>query len=459
VSEGGGAKRQARVLKGFRDHLPEQMILRQRIIAIVRDVFELHGFEPLDTPAIEHLDVLTGKAGENEKLMYHFADAGGRPVGLRYDLTVPLARVVAMHQNEIVLPFKRYHIAPVWRADNPQRGKTREFWQCDADIAGSASILADAEVIAIMAEALEAIGFPEFTIRISHRRLLESLGLAAGVDPEQAGALYRAVDKLDKIGPDGVSRELAAAGLTAPQVGTVMALITRQGDSLALLSELRGELGKIAVAMQALDELEQLFGLLPDFGVAPNRYALDLTLARGLDYYTGPIFEATVTEPKIGSVGGAGRYDELVGAFSGRVIPATGMSLGLERIIEVVREHGLMAAPSSVAQVALVIFPETTGAGARLASTLRHAGLRVDLSLQPRRSVGEQLKLADRKGIPLAVILGSSEIEAGTATVKDLRSGAQESVPAAELAMALQTRLGTIETSELAATARDTGAR
>ena len=157
---GGGGKRQARVLKGFRDYLPEQMILRQRIIAIFRDIFERHGFEPLDTPALEYLDVLTGKAGENEKLMYRFEDAGGREVGLRYDLTVPLARVVAMHQNDLVLPFKRYHIAPVWRAENPQRGRFREFWQCDADIAGSASPLADAEVIAIMAEALEAIGLP-----------------------------------------------------------------------------------------------------------------------------------------------------------------------------------------------------------------------------------------------------------------------------------------------------------
>jgi histidyl-tRNA synthetase len=435
------------------------MILRQRIISIVRDVFERHGFEPLDTPAIEHLDVLTGKAGENEKLMYHFEDAGGRPVGLRYDLTVPLARVVAMHQNEIVLPFKRYHIAPVWRADNPQRGKTREFWQCDADVAGSASILADAEVIAIMAEALEAIGFPEFTIRISHRRLLESLGLAAGVDPNQAGALYRAVDKLDKIGSDGVARELATAGLTAEQVETVMALITRHGDSLSLLAELRGELGEIAGAVQALDELEELFRLLPDFGVSADRYTLDLTLARGLDYYTGPVFEATVTEPRIGSVGGAGRYDELVGAFSGRKIPATGMSLGLERIIEVVREHGLVAAPASVAHVSLVVFPETVGAGARLASSLRNDGLRVDLSLQPQRSVGEQLKLADRKGVPLAVILGTSELEGGTAAVKDLRTGAQESVPAAELAATLHARLAATGGSAVSSPEATTGAR
>lgn len=432
--EGGGKKRQARVLKGFRDYLPEQMILRQRIIGIFREIFERHGFEPLDTPALEYLDVLTGKAGENEKLMYRFEDAGGREVGLRYDLTVPLARVVAMHQNELVLPFKRYHIAPVWRAENPQRGRFREFWQCDADIAGSASPLADAEVIAIMAETLEAIGIPEFTIRISHRRLLESLGRAAGVREDQATSLYRAIDKLDKIGPDGVMRELGEAGVSASQAARVLELVTKQGEPLPLLEEMRTELELVTGAAESIDELEQLFRALPDFGIAPNRYTLDLALARGLDYYTGAVFEATVTEPKVGSVGGAGRYDGLIGAFLGRPVPATGMSLGLERIIEVVRDHGLMPLPSSVAEVALVIFPDTVGAGARLASSLREQGLRVDLSLQPRRGLGDQLKLADRKGIPVAVILGSSELAAGTATIKDLRDGDQRVVALDDLA-------------------------
>ena len=441
MSGGGGNKRQARVLKGFRDYLPEQMILRQRIIEIFRDIFESHGFEPLDTPALEYLDVLTGKAGENEKLMYRFEDAGGREVGLRYDLTVPLARVVAMHQNNLVLPFKRYHIAPVWRAENPQRGRFREFWQCDADIAGSSSALADAEVIAIMAEALEGIGIPEFTIRINHRRLLESLGRAAGVHNEQAMFLYRAIDKLDKIGPDGVARELADAGVAVDHATRVLDLVTKQGEPLALLAELRAELAEVTGAIAAIDELEQIFRALPDFGIARHRYTLDLALARGLDYYTGPVFEATVTEPKVGSVGGAGRYDGLVGAFLGRPIPATGMSLGLERIIEVVREHGLMPLPTSVAHVTLIVLPETAGAGARLASSLRTQGLRVDLSLQPHRGIGDQLKLADRKGIPVAIILGSSELASGTATLKDLRAGDQSVVSLNDLGGAVKNLL------------------
>lgn len=436
-----GGKRQARVLKGFRDYLPEQMILRQRIIAIFREIFERHGFEPLDTPALEYLDVLTGKAGENEKLMYRFEDAGGREVGLRYDLTVPLARVVAMHQNDLVLPFKRYHIAPVWRAENPQRGRFREFWQCDADIAGSASPLADAEVIAIMAEALEAIGLPRFTIRISHRRLLESLGRAAGVPADLATALYRAIDKLDKIGVAGVTAELTGAGLTEEQAHRVLEMVSRQGEPLALLAELRKDLVDVEGAEQSITDLEQLFQALPDFGVSPERYVLDLTLARGLDYYTGPVFEATVTEPRVGSVGGAGRYDGLVGTFLGRTIPATGMSLGLERIIEVVREHKLLPVPASVADVAIVVFPESTGAGARLATALRERDLRVDLSLQPNRGVGDQLKQADRKGIPLAVILGSTELANGTAVLKDLRSGEQETLPLGQLAESIHDHL------------------
>ncbi|MCA9861797.1 MAG: histidine--tRNA ligase [Thermomicrobiales bacterium] len=440
-NDSGGGKRQARVLKGFRDYMPEQMILRQRIITIFRGIFEQHGFEPLDTPALEYLDVLTGKAGENEKLMYRFEDAGGRQVGLRYDLTVPLARVVAQHQHELALPFKRYHIAPVWRAENPQRGRFREFWQCDADIAGSASPIADAEVITIMAEALEAIGVPEFVIRISHRRLLESIGLAAGVPAEQATSLYRAVDKLDKIGRDGVAGEMAEAGLSPEQADRVLDLVTRTGRPAQLLEVLDDELRDVPGATEAIADMRVIFELLPAFGVAEHRFSLDLALARGLDYYTGPVFEATVTEPRVGSVGGAGRYDGLVGAFLGRSVPATGMSLGLERIIEVVREHNLLPAPTSVADVAVVAMKDTVTDGAKLAHLLREAGLRVDLSLQPQRGIGDQLKFADRRGIPLAVIVGASELAENSATIKALASGDQATLPLDEIPAAIKAQL------------------
>src|SRR5215217_2363009 len=224
------------------------MILRQRIIETFRQIFERHGFEPLDTPALEYLEVLTGKAGENEKLMYHFLDQGEREVGMRYDLTVPLARVVAMHQDELVMPFKRYHIAPVWRAEKPQRGRFREFWQCDADIAGSASMVADAEVVTIMAEALAAVGLPKFTIHISHRRLLESIGLAAGVPEAQASTIYRAVDKLDKIGRDGVHRELTNGGIDSDAADRVLTSVTMDGSPEFLLDDLTERLAAVPSA-------------------------------------------------------------------------------------------------------------------------------------------------------------------------------------------------------------------
>ncbi len=439
MSSGGG--RTARVLKGFRDFLPEQMILRSEVIGRFREVFERHGFEPLETPTIEYLEVLTGKAGENEKLMYRFADHGGREVGLRYDLTVPLARVVAMHQNHLVFPFKRYHVAPVWRADNTQRGRFREFWQCDADIAGSPSMLADAEIIAILAEALTAVGLPNVSIAVSHRRLLECVGRAAGIPDEQAVGLYRAIDKLDKIGPEGVARELSAAGIESAAAERVLALVTAPGDGAERLAALREELAGVEGAAAALEDLDQLFAALPALGVPEGIWRFDLALARGLDYYTGPVFEAVVTEPKIGSVAGGGRYDGLVGAFLGRAVPAVGVSLGLERILEVVKEYGLIDSGRTVAQVAVAVFPATVAGGAAIARDLREAGLRVDLSLQPNRGVGDQLRLADRRGIPLAVIAGENELAAGQAAVKDLRSGEQRTVALPDLAATIREML------------------
>jgi histidyl-tRNA synthetase len=416
-------------LKGFRDYMPQQMILRRRIIDIFRGIFERHGFEPLDTPALEYVEVLTGKAGENEKLMYHFEDQGGREVGLRYDLTVPLARVVAMHQDQIVLPFKRYHIAPVWRADKPQRGRFREFWQCDADIVGSASMIADAEAVSIAAEALTAVGLPNFMINISHRRLLEGIAVSSGVDERQAGSVFRAVDKLSRLGASGVLKEFVESGITEDAGRKVLDAVTRQGSPAELLSELRPRMANFAPGLKAVDELGELFAVLPGLGVNASSYRLDLSLARGIDYYTGPVYEAMVSEPNVGSVAGAGRYDGLVGNFLGREIPATGMSLGLERILEVVQEFSLLPMPPTVAQIIVPVFPDTIVESAKLASDLRNAGLRVDFSLLPNKSLGDQLKYAGRRGIPFAAIAGITELARDVVAVKNLESGEQIDVP------------------------------
>lgn len=417
------------------------MLLRRRIIEIFRDIFERHGFDPIDTPALEYSEVLTGKAGENEKLMYQFEDRGGRQVGLRYDLTVPLARYIAVHESEIVLPFKRYHIAPVWRAEKSQRGRFREFWQCDADIVGTPSMLADAESIAIAAEALQAVGLPNFVVHISHRRLLEGLALATGIGREHAGGVYRAIDKLAKIGANGVRRELVESGVADDAANRLLDAVTARGSHDALLASLRERLSRFPDAASAVEELSELFALLPSLGVPDASYTLDISLARGLDYYTGPVFEAMVKEPSVGSVVGAGRYDGLVGVFLGRPVPATGMSLGLERIIEVVKEFGLLPTPPTVAQVMVVVFPGLLGSAAEIARELRAAGLKVDLSLQPKKSVGEQLKYAGRRGIPFGVIPGEEELESGRVSVKDLRSGRQWSVPMSALHVELEAAL------------------
>ena len=428
------AKQDARVLKGFRDYVPEDMILRQKLTEIFRTVFERHGFEPIDTPTLEYLDVLTGKAGENEKLMYHFEDHGGRRVGLRYDLTVPLARFVAMHENDIVLPFKRYHIAPVWRAEKPQRGRFREFVQCDADIVGSSSMLADAEGISVLADAIHAVGLPQAVISINNRKLLEAMARLAGVPADQAGEVFRAIDKLDKIGGDGVRQELVKSGVTDASAEQVLALVTEQGESDELLDRAEKHLADIDGGPQAVQELRDLTRHLNDLGVDPGSWKIDLALARGIDYYTGPVCEAKVETPKVGSVAGAGRYDGLIGNFLGRDIPATGVSLGFERILEVVREYNLLDIPLAVADVFMVYLPDTIGEASRIVRALRGEGLRVDQSIMDNRGMGAQLKAADRRGIPFAIIPGTDELDRGEVSLKNLRSGEQTRVGISQLA-------------------------
>lgn len=420
--------RKPQILKGFRDYTPETMLLRQHIIAIFRSVFERHGYEPIDTPALEYMEILTGKAGENEKLMYHFQDHGDREVGLRYDLTVPLARFVAMHQNDIVVPFKRYHIAPVWRAENPQRGRFREFWQCDADIVGTASMLADAESISVLVDALHAVNLTSAVVSINHRKLLRALAELAGVPKDQAAVLFRAIDKLGKVGPTGVRTQLVAAGISEASANDVLELATAEGGPDELLDEADRKLEGIEGGSVAVAELRDLVSYVEQLGVPKNSWKVDLSLARGIDYYTGPVYEAIVDEPKIGSVAGAGRYDGLVGSFLGREIPATGMSLGFERILEVIKEFNLLTVPRSVADVFIPVFPETLSSTSRIARELRQQGIRTDQSVQANRSLGDQLKNATRRGIPFAVIVGSAELAHGNALLRNLRTGDQHDV-------------------------------
>lgn len=424
------ARRPAQILKGMRDFVPERMIPRQHVISILRDVFERHGFEPIDTPALEYYETLAGKYGEDEKLIYHFADHGGREIGLRYDLTVPLARFIAVHRNELTFPFKRYHIGPVWRADRPQKGRYREFWQCDADIVGTTSMLADADVVSIVIEALQAVNMPNFVVHINHRKLLESIALYAGVPSDRAGHVYRAIDKLSKIGPSGVVDELVAAGVEASVATRIVDLVSTSGPPEEILSAVATRLEGQALAREALADMDNLFNFLAALGAPSQHYEFDLALARGLEYYTGPVFETTVEEPKIGSLGGAGRYDGLVGMFSGQDLPATGMSLGLERIIDVADELGLLNLGSTVADVLVTIFDdEHITDSLAIASTLRDAGVKAETYLEEGRDLGRQLRFANRRGIPYAIIVGSDEVARGVVTVRDLASGEQSEIP------------------------------
>ncbi|HET7036701.1 MAG TPA: histidine--tRNA ligase [Thermomicrobiaceae bacterium] len=434
----GSARVKPRILQGMRDFLPGQMILRQRVMDTWRGVFERYGFAPIETPTIEYLEILTGKIGEDEKLIYHFEDHGGRPVGLRYDLTIPLARYIALHRRELNFPFKRYHIAPVFRADRPQRGRYRQFWQCDVDIVGSSSPVADAEAIMVWIAALESIHMPNFVVQINHRKLLQSLSTYAGAQPEQAQSIIRAIDKLAKIGAAGVEDEMLRHGVSDEAARRVLELVSLQGRPHDVLADLRERLAGLDEAQQGINDLEQIFSYLRDMGADPSHYTLDLALARGLDYYTGPVFEAVVEEPKIGSLGGGGRYDGLIGMFLGEEIPATGCSLGLERIVDVIEELGLLPQPEAVSKVLVTIFgDELIGASLALVEELRRGGVPAEIYLGESRQLRRQMEYANKRGIPVVAILGPDEVTNGTVMLRRMATSEQEAVPRGDAAAAV----------------------
>jgi histidyl-tRNA synthetase len=424
--------------------LPSTMIKREYVFNIVREVFHLYGFEPLQTPVLELRETLMGKYGEDaEKLIYHAQHPGGKEeVALRYDLTVPLARVVAQYPNEIALPFRRYQLAPVWRAERPQRGRYREFYQCDADIVGAPGMDADAEIISLIATALTRLGFTAFTVKINSRRLLTAIGQFAGVEGAALAELYRSIDKFDKIGADGVREELLKRGLPAEAVTRMMALITTQTD--APLDFLESAMGALPEARAAIQQLRELAGWLEAVGVPKTAYAFDFTMVRGLGYYTGPIFETIITEPNLGSITGGGRYDDLVGLFKGESVPTVGTSLGIERIIDLMDELGLYPADigGTVVQVLVTVFDDSARVeSAKLAAELRAAGIRTELYMLDR-PLGRQIGSADKKGVPLVTILGADEIAAGAVKFKRLADGYEESVQRDQAAAAVKRLLG-----------------
>jgi histidyl-tRNA synthetase len=426
-------------IKGMRDHLPEAMILRQYILNTLTAVFERYGFEPLQTPLIEYAATLEGKIGDDEKLIYRFETHGGDKVALRYDQTVPLARVVAQYQGQLLLPWRRYAIGQSYRGERPARGRYREFWQADVDIVGSDSPVADAEIVAVLTESLSELGFSGFTTQLNHRQVLGGIARVSGLDAQSAGGVYRAIDKLDKIGPDGVREELLKSGVAADAAGRILEMVLLRGPAGDVLEDLSGRLDGDERALAALENLRAIIRVLPDMGVPADAYTVSPSLARGLSYYTGVVFESVLERPPMGSLLGGGRYDELVGAFAGRPIPTVGLAFGIERLHDVMAELGLGPGVRTVAEVFVTLFdPERCGASLQLARELRADGFKVETALDPNDKLGKQFKYADRKGIPFALVLGPDELARGEVVVRDLRSGEQRSVPRETVAAVLQ---------------------
>ena len=431
--------------KGTRDFLPVEMARRNYIFDTIRSVFRAFAFEPIETPSLENLSTLMGKYGEEgDKLLFKVLNSGdfmegvdfGQDYhkvapqicerGLRYDLTVPFARFVVQHQNEISFPFKRYQIQPVWRADRPQKGRYREFYQCDADMIGSDSLLNELELVQMIDEVFRRLGI-NVTVKINNRKVLAGIAEMIGA-PERLVDITVAIDKLDKIGLDNVRAELAERGLTAEQIAALDPVFALEGSASDKIARLEALFSRTEVGQKGIVELKELFSLI---GSADPRCAveLDLTLARGLNYYTGAIFEVKARDVQIGSICGGGRYDNLTGIFGMPGVSGVGISFGADRIYDVLTE--LQAFPEGLEQAARVMFinfgPAEQAACIAIAARLRAAGVST-LIYPDAAKMKKQMDYANRKGIPFVAFVGESEMRDGTVTLKHMTDGTQETL-------------------------------
>ena len=459
--------------RGMRDFLPADVRKREYVISVIKSVYERYGFEPLETPAVENIETLMGKYGEEgNQLIFKILKRGEHEktgeadLALRYDLTVPLARVVAQYQNELPRFFKRYQIQPVWRADRPARGRFREFYQCDVDVLGSRSMVVEAELIAAASDALVALGFNDFTIRVNHRQVLTGILDQAGVPREKYDDALISLDKMDKAGAEGVARELNQRGIVDESAVKLMRFFEglagaqhaadlidageansgRAAYNADVLGRLVEFIGAHEIGASGVDELRQMLQFAKA-SRADQRIKLDPTLARGLAYYTGSIIEINVAD-LAGSLGGGGRYDNLVGMFLGKDVPACGFSLGLERIIVVMSEREMFppALVSSPADVMVTIWyhkesgekEEAAKDSLELARELRDSGLRVDLYPVRNVKVGTQVAYAAKRNIPFVVFIGDDEKLLGQVRIKDLRTSEERTVKRGTVADAIR---------------------
>ncbi len=435
--------------RGMRDFLPEDVRRRQYVIGVIADVYQRYGFEPLETPAVENIETLLGKYGEEgDKLIFKIlkrgegAATGQADLALRYDLTVPLARVVAEYRATLPKFFKRYQVQPVWRADRPQKGRFREFCQCDVDAIGSTSMVVEAELVGAAADVLERLGFSQFVIRLNHRRVLSAMLEAGGVPAALHGDALVALDKLDKVGRDGVAAELETRGV--PQAGAARLLeffetVAAAGADSDPAAFNAGVLGRLEALVgpggaSSLGELREIVRLAAP-GASGAHLRIDPSLARGLSYYTGAIFEIAVPD-LAGSLAGGGRYDNLIGMFLGSEVPACGISLGLERILVVMGERGMFPAglSNTPADVMVTIWNvDALPDALALAAGLRSTGLRVEVYPEADK-LGRQFKYAASRAIPFVTVVGDAEQANGQVTIKNLATGEQQTVPRASAA-------------------------
>ena len=438
-----------RTLSGFMELLPGKQIQMERIMGVLKDTYSRYGFAPLDTPAIEDAQILLAKGGgETEKQIYRF-QKGDSDLALRFDLTVPLAKYVALHYNDLAFPFRRYQISKVYRGERAQRGRFREFYQADIDIIGDGKldILNEAEIPAIIYQVFRGFGLTRFQIRVNNRKIMggfyDMLGLS-----EKSGDIMRTVDKLDKIGKEKVGEILREdCGLTQEETAQILEFMAISGTNDQVLSALSGYRGRNEMFDQGLDELEAVTRNLAAFGVPQENFGVDLTIARGLDYYTGTVYETTLLDhPEIGSVCSGGRYDNLAGYYIDKALPGVGISIGLTRLFYVLDEQGLLNDKLPTAPADALVLPMTAdpAPAIALAQSLREEGLRVQLYGEQKK-FKQKMTYADKLGVPFVVLLGEDELAQGKCSVKNMTTGEQVTVTASEAAQLMKTTLDTRE--------------
>lgn len=432
-----------RTLKGFRDYPPALMIPRERLLENARQVFRSYGFAPIDTPALEYAEILLGKGGEeSDRLVYRFKDHGDRDVALRFDLTVPFARFAAQYINELGTPFKRYAMGPVWRGENTSHGRFREFWQVDFDLIATTSNAADVEIALVICDLMRALGFERFEVRINNRLvlngLLEELGLA-----DRAVPILRVLDKLPKVGRAAVVAEMVAkANVTEAQAGQVLDLAETKGTNRQILDRLQTDFGRNAKAADGITRLTELLNVASTAGIPEERLRLDLSICRGLDYYTGTIYETFLLDKEdIGSICSGGRYDNLAGLYTKQALPGVGASLGLDRLIAAMEELKLLPKVATPAPVLIVQFvAERLGDYQRLARILRAEGIGAEVYPEAKK-LPPQFKYAEARGFQIALIAGLEEFAQGTWKVKQLAKREERAVPEAEVVAAIRAAL------------------